>query len=143
MPTIVVHALAHAVAALEAAAELARPVTLLSAPDAGLSAGPGWFGAMLAAARAAVPAAQSEALLDCGDDPGAAQAAIRAGIEAIVFTGRSNVAERLADIARQRGCRLVTARPQADLDLAADFFAAPTALRQRCAELLATLPPFC
>ena len=142
-PVIIIHSLAHAIAALSAAAEAKRPVTLASAPNAGIYAGPGWFGALVAAARDAVPAAQGAALLDCGDDAGAAQAAIRAGIEAIVFTGRSNVAERLADIARQRGCRLVTARPQADLDLAADFFAAPTALRQRCAELLATLPPFC
>jgi acyl-CoA reductase-like NAD-dependent aldehyde dehydrogenase len=143
MPVIVVHALAHAVAALEAAAEAGRPVTLLSAPDAGIAAGAAWFGAMIAAAREAVPAAQSAALLDCGDDAGAAQAAIRAGIKAVVFTGRSDVARRLADIAGQHGCRLVTSRPEADLDLAALFFATPAALRLRCAELLASPATFC
>ena len=142
-PVIVIHSLAHAVAALGAAAEAGRPVTLASAPEAGIYAGPGWFGALVAAAREAVPAAQSAALLDCGDDAGAAQAAIRAGIEAIVFTGRSDAAERLADIASQRGIRLVTVRPAAALDLGAEFFAPPEILQQRCAEILASPAVFC
>jgi hypothetical protein len=133
---IIVHSLAHAVAALSAAAEAGRRVTLASAPDAGIYAGPGWFGALVAAARAAVPAAQSAALLDCGDDAGAAQAAIRAGIEGVVFTGRADVAERLADVARQRGARLLSARPAAVLDLETQFFASPEALQRRVAEAL-------
>jgi hypothetical protein len=142
-PVIVIHSLAHAVAALSAAAEAGRPVTLASAPDAGIYAGPGWFGALIAAARDAVPAAQSTALLDCGDDAGAAQAAIRAGVEGIVFTGRADVAERLADIAGHRGIRLRTERPAAALDLGTDFFAAPEILYRCCAEILATPPTFC
>ncbi|HEV2335937.1 MAG TPA: hypothetical protein VGS13_10600 [Stellaceae bacterium] len=140
-PVIVVHSLAHAVAALKAAAEAARSVTLLSAPDAGISAGPGWFGALVAAARAAVPAAQSTSLLDCGEDAGAAQAAIRTRIEGVIFTGRADVAERLADIAGQTGVRLLTARPVPALDLEAQFFAAPEILRRLCADILASLPP--
>src|SRR5260370_2290929 len=112
-PVIIIHSLAHAVAALSAAAEAGRPVTLASAPDAGIYAGPGWFGALVAAARAAIPAAQCAALLDCGDDAGAAQAAIRAGIEGVVFTGRAHVAERPPDIASQPGARLPTAPPAA------------------------------
>src|SRR5260370_41956529 len=98
-PVIIVHSLAHAVAALGAAAEHGRAVMIASAPDAGISAGPGWFGALLAAARAAVPAARATALLDCGEDAGAAMAAIRAGIAGIVFTGPADVAARLARIA--------------------------------------------
>jgi hypothetical protein len=124
------------VAALSAAADLGRPVTLASAPDAGVYAGPGWFGALIAAAREAVPAAQSTALLDCGDDAGAAQAAMRAGIEGVVFTGRADVAERLLDIAGRRGTRLLTGRPAAALDLGTEFFAAPETLRRRCAEIV-------
>lgn len=81
-----------------------------------------------------MPAAQSSALLDCGDDAGAAQAAIRAGIEGVIFTGRADVAERLADIVRQRGTRLLTERPAATLDLSSEFFATPETLRRRCAE---------
>jgi hypothetical protein len=134
-PVIIIHSLAHAVAALSAAVEAGRPVTLASAPDAGIYAGPGWFGALIAAARDAVPAAQSTTLIDCGDDAGAAQAAIRAGIEGIIFTGRADVAERLADIARQRGVRLLTARPVPALDLGTDFFASNKTLRRRCGEV--------
>jgi hypothetical protein len=140
-PVIVIHSLAQAVAALSAAAEAGRPITVASARDAGIAAGPGWFGALIAAARDAVPVPQCAALLDCGDDAGAAQAAIRAGIEGVVFTGRADIAERLADIAGQRGIRLVTVRPDPALDLAAEFFASPETLRRRCAFLLASLPP--
>jgi hypothetical protein len=131
----------HTVAALSAAVEARRSVTLLSAPDAGISAGPGWFGALVAAARETVPAARCRAFLDCGDDAGAAQAAIRVGIEAVIFTGRSDVAERLTDIAGHRGIRLVTVRPDPALDLGTEFFASPERLRQRCADTLASLPP--
>ena len=62
---------------------------------------------MVAAARDSVPAARAGALLDCGDDAGAAQAALREGVEAIVFSGRDEVRERLADIARRRGSRVI------------------------------------
>jgi acyl-CoA reductase-like NAD-dependent aldehyde dehydrogenase len=135
-PVVVIHSQAHAVAALAAAAEAGRPVILASAPDAGIYGGPGWWGGLIAGARAAVPTGQAAALLDCGDDAGAAQAAIRAGIEAIVFTGPAEVARRLVDIARQRGCRLVHERPAAALDLGAAFFASPEQLRRSCAEHL-------
>ena len=114
---------------------------LVSAPDAGISAGARWFGALLAAARAAVPAAHCTALLDCGDDAGAAQAAIRAGIDGVIFTGHCDVAERLADIAGQQGVTLVTARPILALDLGAQFFATPEFLRRHIADVLASLPP--
>jgi acyl-CoA reductase-like NAD-dependent aldehyde dehydrogenase len=128
---------------LSVAAEAGRPVLIASAPDAGISAGPGWFGAVLRAARAAVPAARCTALLDCGDDAGAAMAAIRAGIPAVVFTGHADVARRLADIAVQAGARLITERPQPALDLGDPFFADDETVRRRCAEILASPPVFC
>ena len=136
VPVIIVHSLAHAVAALSAAAERGRAIVIASAPGAGIYAGPGWFGALLEAAREAVPRAQATALLDCGDDAGAAQAAIRGGIEGIVFTGRPDVAARLADIAGQRDALLLTTRPAPALDLGALFFADEQTLRRRCAEVL-------
>jgi hypothetical protein len=142
-PVIIIHSLAHAVAALSAAVEAGRPVVIASAPDAGIYAGPGWFGAVLRAAREAVPGAQFDALLDCGDDAGAAMAAIRAGISAVVFTGRTDVAARLADIAGQAGGTLVTERPALPLDLGAPFFADDETVRRRCAEILASPPVFC
>ena len=136
-PVIIVHSLGHALAALTAAAKAGCPVVLASAPGAGSYVGPGWFGALVAAAREAVPEARFSALLDCGDDVGAALAAIRSDIEGVLFTGRADVACRLADIASQHRVRLVTDRPSVGLDLRDDFFASPEILERRCAEVLA------
>jgi hypothetical protein len=109
---------------------------LVSAPGAGGYAGPGWFGALIAAAREAVSDARCCALLDCGDNIGAALAAIRAGVEGVLFTGRSDVAVRLADIARQHGVGFETERPAAALDLVEEFFAPQEEVERRCAEFL-------
>jgi len=136
LAVIIIHSLAQAIAALTAAARAGRPVALASAPNAGSYVGPGWFGALVVAAREAVPGARFSALLDCGDDVGAALAAIRSEIEAVVFTGRTDVARRLADIAGQHGVRLETERPTVALDLGAEFFAGEEILERRCAELL-------
>src|SRR5271169_844011 len=133
---IVIHTLGHAVGALRSAARISRPVILISAADAGSFVGPGWFGALVAAARQAVPDARFSTLLDCGDDVGAALAAIRSEIEGVVFTGRADVARRLADISRQHGVQFVTDRPTPALDLGDDFFASPEILGRCCADLL-------
>jgi len=133
---IVIHSLGHAIAALTAAARAGRPVVIASAPGAGSYVGPGWFREVVAAAREAVPAARCSTLLDCGDDVGAALAAIRSEIEGVVFTGRADVARRLADIAGQHGVRFVTERPGVALDLVEDFFASAETLERRCAAVL-------
>ena len=133
---VIVHSLAHAVGALRAAARASRLITLLSAPEAGIYAGPGWFRALVEAAREAAPDARCSAILDCGDEPGAALAAVRAQIEAVLFTGRVDVTLRLADIARQHGVRLITVYPPAAIDLGDDFFASADAIERRCTELL-------
>ena len=59
-------------------------------------------------------------------------AGIRAGIEGIIFTGRADVAARLADIAQQAGIRLETIRPEAAFDLGATFFADPDTIYDSC-----------
>jgi len=139
----VVHSLTHAVAALEAAAAADRGVVLLSAADAGVYAGAGWWKALVEAARDAIPAAKFSAILDCGDAAGAVQAAIRAGVAAAIFTGRADVGGRLAAIAEQQGAALLTARPQPALDLAVCFFADAETLRRRCADALASWQAIC
>jgi acyl-CoA reductase-like NAD-dependent aldehyde dehydrogenase len=135
-PVIIIHSLAQAIAALNVAARAGRAIVLTSAPDAGGYVGPGWFGALIAAAREAVPEARFSALLDCGDNVGAALAAIRSEAEGIVFTGRADVAGRLADIARQHGVRFETDRWATALDLGEDFFASGDSVERRCAEFL-------
>ena len=135
-PVIVVHSLAHATAALKAAADAGRAVVITSPPGAGSYVGPGWFREVVVAAGETVSGACFSALLDCADDVGAALAAIRSEVEGVVFTGRADVARRLADIARQHGVRFLTDRPVAALDCGDDFFAAPEIIEQRCADLL-------
>ena len=134
--TIVVHSLAQAIGALSAAARAGRSVALVSAPDAGGYVGPGWFKALVAAARDAVPVIRCSTFLDCGDNVGAALAAIRAEVEGIIFTGRPDVAYRLADIARQHSVCLKMERPSDALELAGDFSASQEDLERRCAEFL-------
>lgn len=109
---------------------------LASAQDAGGYAGPGWFSALVAVARETVPEARFSAFLDCGDNVGAALAAIRAEVEGVIFTGRAHLARRLAEIARQHGVRFETSRPQGALDLSDDFFASPQEVERRCAKFL-------
>ena len=135
-PVIIIHSLAQAIAALNVAARAGRAIVLASAPDAGGYVGPGWFGALIAAAREAVPGARFSALLDCSDNVGAALAAIRLEIEGVVFIGRADVAGRLGDIARQHGVRFETDRWATALDLGEDFFASGDSVERRCAEFL-------
>ncbi len=113
-PAIVFHGLAHAQAALAAAEALGVPVTLLSAPGAAAYAGPGWFRAVVDKARAAHPDAEVTPVLDCGDMPGHALAALRDGVTAIRFAGAT--ADKVAEIAEQCGARVIRERPEA-LDL--------------------------
>jgi hypothetical protein len=142
-PIIVVHSLLHAAAAVKAAAAANREIVLLSAPDAGIYAGAGWWNALVDATGHAEPGGRFSAILDCGDDAGAAMAALRAGLSAVVYTGRAEVGQRLAAIAQQQNSRVLATRPPHALDLADYFFADGETLRRNCADLLASEPGFC
>lgn len=114
-PQIVIHGLADAVAALEAARALDVEIILLSAPGAAAFAGPAWFREVVTQAGAAVPEARCEAVLDCGDAPGHALAALREGVTAIAFDGSTDAAMKIRAIAEQLGCRVI------DIDYARAF----------------------
>jgi hypothetical protein len=118
-PRIVVHSLGDVRAALAAAREAGRPVLLASAPAAGCYAGPGWFAALVAAARAEFPDLAVEAELDCADQPGAALGALRAGIARVRFHGGDEAAARLREIAGVLGAAVETAPSPEGLDLRA------------------------
>lgn len=107
---IVVHCLAHARAAVGAAAALGVPVTLASAPGAAGSLGALGFRELVAAAAAEHPHVQVHALLDCADKPGHVMAALRLGFRRVRFTGRRAVAQRLAGLAAAYGAELVSGR---------------------------------
>ena len=96
---IVVHDLAQARAALQAAAELGVEIELCSAPGAAAYAGIGYL-------QALGQAAGRELRIDCGDDAGLVMAALRVGCRRLAFSGAPNVAAKLADMAAQVGAEL-------------------------------------
>jgi Fructose-bisphosphate aldolase class-II len=95
---IVIHALDHAEAALAAAAALRLPVTLASAPGAAAQAGPAWFKALIEAASVRHPDVTVTAILDCGDEPGAVMAALRAGLRELRFSGSDELRTKLREL---------------------------------------------
>lgn len=128
---IIIHSLAHARAALQAAAALGLPVTLHSAPGAGAYAGVGWFERLIVAARAEAPTVTMTAVLDCGDAADAVMAALRwlkqPGRTPLVlcFTGDRSTADRLDEMAAAIGITLVRElTPGLDLRGTADPLAA-------------------
>jgi hypothetical protein len=115
-PAVIVRGLEDARSVLRAAG--ARPVLLLSPPEAARLLGPAWWVAMLDAARAEVPGATARGVLDCGDAAGMAQEALAAGADGILFTGPEAQARRLASVAAKAGALLLRAKP-ATLDMGA------------------------
>ncbi len=114
--TVVIHSLAHARAALAAAAKAGAGVRLRSAPNAAAYAGAAWFQEVVQQAGDAYPGVAVEASLDCGDHAGLALGALRQGIRLVRFTGPRAVRERIAAIASGCGGALDRDRRRA-LDL--------------------------
>ncbi|MBX6366406.1 MAG: hypothetical protein IRZ04_00415 [Rhodospirillales bacterium] len=93
----------------EARRALAAGATRLeSYPAAGLSAGPGWFQAIVEALEAEFPGRPFEAVLDCGDAPGAALAALRRGVRRVRLCGDPAAIGRVAEIAARLGAVVET-----------------------------------
>jgi hypothetical protein len=113
---VIIHELAHARAALAAAAELGVPLELWSAPGAAAYAGAGWFDAVMRAAGNQAPSAVFIGVLDCDDRADLVQAALRQGLTHVCFRGPKAAAVRLSDIARHYGGTLHRKMPRA-LDL--------------------------
>lgn len=114
----VVHELAHATAALDAARRHHVPVMLTSAPGAARSGGAGWWRELIAQARSQAPNAEMTSVLDCADEAGMALAAIRAKVEGIAVKTPDETQRRIADIAEQASVSLISI-PWADaVDLA-------------------------
>ncbi len=107
---VVIHSLEHARAAMAAAAELGTPLILCSAEGAAGNAGPAWFQNLVEAARSEYPRVDVTAVLDCGDAPGYALAALRAGCRAIRFKGKRAVQAKIRAIAENNGAVLYERR---------------------------------
>ncbi|MBN9509014.1 MAG: hypothetical protein J0I21_07830 [Alphaproteobacteria bacterium] len=111
-PAVVVHGLADAQRALREG----RPVTLLSAPGAAVFAGCLWWRELAAAARAAHPATPAFDVLDCGDAPGQAMAALRTGQRLLILDPACPASAAVRSAAATLGAIVLAGRPPA-LDL--------------------------
>lgn len=107
-PAVVVHGLAQARLAVASG----RPVCLLSAPGAAMFAGCAWWRAL--AGR--VQAEFVRDILDCGDSPGRAMAALRIGQVRLVLDPACTAFAAVAGAAASLGAVVLTERPEA-LDL--------------------------
>lgn len=95
-PCVVVHGLDDARAVLA----LGLPATLLSAQGAATFAGAGWWRAVVDAATEEHPATPCRDILDCGDAPGHAMAALRLGQRILVLAPSCPAFPRVAAAAR-------------------------------------------
>ncbi len=81
---------------LAAAREAGARVSLASLADGALSGGAAWFAAIEAELRAEFPDTLADMVLDCGDCPGAALGALRAGVKTIAYAGPDRARMRAA-----------------------------------------------
>lgn len=105
MTAIVFFSAEEALAAAAAAEASGRPLTLVSPPAAGLSAGPAWFAAITRQVRQRFPQADLTFVLDCGDSPGAVLAALRLGLDDLAVVQEA-LSPALAAQANLVGARL-------------------------------------
>lgn len=123
VPSVAIHDLVQGRAVLAAAAARGLSVELVSAPGLARFAGPGFC---LALERLL----GRPLLIDCGDEPGTALAALRAGARRVLVRGVPGVEGALFDIARRLGAELAT-RPPSPLLLLAPGEDAAAALGRR------------
>lgn len=110
-PSVIVHGLNEAVAALAQGRAAGRGVTLLSAPGAALHAGCGWWQALVEAAKARHPEVPCHDILDCADGTGQALAALRIGLTRLVLWPDAPGREAVVAIAESRGGLVLPAAP--------------------------------
>lgn len=96
MATVRVADLEQGVRALERARAEGVSILLISAAEVTAFAGVGYW-------RALEQALEHTVVVDCGDDPGLAMAALRAGCRDLLYGGPEEVAVKLEGIAEQLG----------------------------------------
>jgi fructose/tagatose bisphosphate aldolase len=100
----------QAAAAINAAAALRVSVMLLSADGAAAYAGPSWFAHLIDDAHTRFPEVTVVGVLDCGDQPGLAMAALRDGFSIVRFDGPTF--DKIANIAAQLDAQALQHRPK-------------------------------
>jgi hypothetical protein len=103
-PVIMVRDWRQTEAALQTAREEKTSPVLITPEGAASLYGAGYLAALQARAEKEFPEVDFELIVDCGDAPGHALACLRAGVKRISMNKPDG---KIADIARQRGARLV------------------------------------
>jgi hypothetical protein len=112
-PAFIVDDLDQARAATAAAVELETAILLLTRADSAAALGLHWSQELANRLRREYPQADLLVAFDCGDRAALAHEALRAGAEAICFTGPENETRALAEIAASSGRVLIASRPAA------------------------------
>jgi hypothetical protein len=102
--------------AAAAGAEACVPILILTPEDSAAALGVLWTQELAAHLRREFPASELVVVFDCGDRAALAHEALRAGAEAVCFTGPEEQARGLAEVAAALGRTVVATRPAA-LDL--------------------------
>jgi len=105
METVRIRGLAEGREALARARAAGTRVAIASIPDGAASGGALWFAEIAATLRAEFPETLADAILDCGEAPGTALGALRAGADTLAYSGPDP--ERLARLAAASGARVV------------------------------------
>jgi len=127
-PFVIVHNIGHARDCVAMTQKLGRPVTLISPPGAVASMGPDVFLEIIAQACDDAPQEAITAVMDCGNDPGQALAALRAGCNAIRLDADAGVLSKLRDMAGSKDA-VLDGTPLALFDMA-EPTATPDALQR-------------
>jgi hypothetical protein len=112
-PAFIVDDLEQARAAAAAAVELETAILLLTRADSAAALGLHWSQELANRLRREYPQADLLVAFDCGDRAALAHEALRAGAEAICFTGPENETRALAEIAASLERILIAPRPPA------------------------------
>ncbi|WP_395826224.1 hypothetical protein [Elstera sp.] len=112
-PVVTVYDLEQARQAATQAEALGVGLTLLSADSAADQVGVAWMATLGRTIRDEFPTLTLYIILDCGAAGGRAMAALRADVDAIVFTGGARSSLSLADQADDLGKGLLAERPAA------------------------------
>jgi hypothetical protein len=112
-PAFLIDDLEQARAAAAAAVELETAILLLTRADSAAALGLHWSQELANRLRWEYSQADLLVAFDCGDRAALAHEALRAGAEAICFTGPENETRALAEIAASSGRVLIASRPPA------------------------------
>jgi len=105
-PAFPVETLADALRALQTSASAGQPVHLMFSWASLRAVGIGYAMAIVAKARATYPSIACLSVLDAGEDAGLALSALKSGADMVRFSGAPQIAQKLAQIARQLGVGL-------------------------------------